>query len=42
MNRKFTCIVCPNGCEIEVDYEGKAEKGRHIYRRFESSHRKVT
>lgn len=22
MNRKFTCIVCPNGCEIEVDYEG--------------------
>ena len=23
MNRKFTCIVCPNGCEIEVDYEGK-------------------
>ena len=26
MNRKFTCIVCPNGCEIEVDYEGK-DKG---------------
>ena len=26
MNRKFTCIVCPNGCEIEVDYEGKEIK----------------
>ena len=22
MNRVFTCILCPNGCEIEVDYEG--------------------
>ena len=26
MNRKFTCIVCPNGCEIEVEYEGKDVK----------------
>jgi len=22
MKRTFTCIVCPNGCEIEVEYEG--------------------
>ena len=22
MKRTFTCIVCPNGCEIEADYEG--------------------
>lgn len=22
MNRTFTCIVCPNGCEIEAEYEG--------------------
>ena len=21
MKRKFTCIVCPNGCEIEADIE---------------------
>ena len=26
MYRKFTCIVCPNGCEIEVEYEGKDVK----------------
>ena len=23
MTRDFTCIVCPNGCEITVEYEGK-------------------
>lgn len=23
MIKKFTCIICPNGCEIEVDYEDK-------------------
>ena len=23
MKREFTCIVCPNGCEIEADYEIK-------------------
>ena len=22
MKRMFTCIVCPNGCEIEAEYEG--------------------
>ena len=22
MKRTFTCIVCPNGCEIEAQYEG--------------------
>lgn len=22
MKRAFTCIVCPNGCELEVEYEG--------------------
>ena len=22
MKRTFTCIVCPNGCEIEAEYEG--------------------
>lgn len=22
MKRAFTCIVCPNGCEIEAEYEG--------------------
>ena len=22
MKRIFTCIVCPNGCEIEAEYEG--------------------
>ena len=22
MKRRFTCIVCPNGCEIEAEYEG--------------------
>ena len=21
MKRLFTCIVCPNGCEIEAEYE---------------------
>ncbi len=22
MRRLFTCIICPNGCEIEVELEG--------------------
>lgn len=22
MKRIFTCIICPNGCEIETEYEG--------------------
>ena len=22
MKRTYTCIVCPNGCEIEAEYEG--------------------
>ena len=22
MTRTFTCIVCPNGCEITAEYEG--------------------
>lgn len=27
MNRMFTCILCPNGCEIEVECEGKQIRG---------------
>ena len=23
MTRVYTCILCPNSCEITVDYEGK-------------------
>lgn len=23
LNRVYTCILCPNSCEISVDYEGK-------------------
>ena len=23
MNRVYTCILCPNSCEIAVEYEGK-------------------
>ena len=23
MTRKITCIICPRGCEMTVDYEGK-------------------
>ncbi len=23
MKRTFTCVVCPNGCEIEAEYEGQ-------------------
>ncbi len=26
MTREFTCIVCPNGCDITVEYEGKDVK----------------
>lgn len=22
MKRTFTCVVCPNGCEIDAEYEG--------------------
>ena len=22
MTRTFTCIICPNGCEITAEYEG--------------------
>ena len=22
MKRTFTCIVCPNGCEVDAEYEG--------------------
>jgi len=22
MKREFTCIICPNGCQISVEYEG--------------------
>ena len=22
MKRTFTCIVCPNGCEVEAEYSG--------------------
>jgi len=29
MNREFTCIVCPNGCRIDVSYE-LAEEKPHI------------
>lgn len=24
MNKTFTCIICPNGCEIQAEFEGKA------------------
>lgn len=24
MNKTFTCIICPNGCEITAEFEGKA------------------
>ena len=27
MKRTFTCIVCPNGCEMEAEYEGTAVLG---------------
>ena len=23
MNKTYTCILCPNGCELSVTYEGK-------------------
>lgn len=26
MLKEFTCIICPNGCEIQVDAEGQAIK----------------
>ena len=27
MTRVYTCILCPNSCEIRVDYEGKTLLG---------------
>lgn len=27
MKRTFTCIVCPNGCEIEAEYDGTQVRG---------------
>jgi len=26
MEREYTCIICPNGCRIKVEYEGTAIK----------------
>ena len=26
MNRKFVCIICPNSCQLKVEYEGKTIK----------------
>ena len=26
MTREFTCIICPNGCEISADYEIQADQ----------------
>jgi len=23
MNREFVCIICPNSCQLKVEYEGK-------------------
>ena len=40
MTREFTCIICPNGCEISADYEIQADQsvvihslGRHLQKR---------
>ena len=27
LTRTFTCILCPNGCEISAEYEGQSFKG---------------
>ncbi|MCQ2420863.1 MAG: DUF1667 domain-containing protein [Clostridia bacterium] len=27
MTKTYTCILCPNGCEITVEYEGQTFKG---------------
>ena len=29
MKRKFVCIVCPNSCHVEVEYEGRGVKELH-------------
>ena len=26
MNREFVCIICPNSCQLKVEYEGKTIK----------------
>jgi len=26
MEREYTCIICPNGCQIKVEYEGTSIK----------------
>jgi len=26
MKREYTCIICPNGCQISVEYEGTSIK----------------
>ncbi|MCR4818392.1 MAG: DUF1667 domain-containing protein [Fretibacterium sp.] len=31
MQRKFTCIICPNGCEITADYETAADGSAVIH-----------
>ena len=42
MNRTFTCILCPNGCEIRTEYQGteirsvsgnKCPKGQSMWNR---------
>lgn len=27
MNKKYVCIICPNSCEMEVEYSGDEIKG---------------
>ncbi len=29
MKRKFVCIVCPNSCQVQVEYEGTEIKELH-------------
>ena len=36
MNKTYTCILCPNGCELSVTYEGirltfGSKTGTHSY-----------
>ena len=31
MTREFTCIICPNGCEISADYEIQADQSVVIH-----------
>lgn len=37
MTREFTCIICPNGCEISADYEIQADQSVVIHS-LEGSH----